>query len=261
MMIPLLFVLLFALVARGQELSITEADLRAYDGTDDSKPIYLAIDGTVYDVSASPAFYGPGGHYHHFTGRDATRAWVTECWDTEDQLTWRMDGLEKMFTARYLDEELEKAKGGGELDLNLGGVIPREQIAMMAEKALERLGTVTDGEKAKRRKDDAEEAKQKIHDTLEHWKGFFANNAKYHVVGKVAFDENGTPAPPALCEEALQKRPLKGGKLDSIMNAMNMGKIREGGDSAGMPEFVKARLNQDQGSEGDDDDELVKDEL
>jgi predicted heme/steroid binding protein len=260
-MIQLLLALLLALVAKGQELSITEAELRAYDGTDDSKPIYLAIDGTIFDVSASPAFYGPGGHYHHFTGRDATRAWVTECWDSEDQLTWRMDGLERMFMARYLDEELEKVKGGGELDLNLGGAIPREQIAMMAEKALERLGTVTDREKAERRKDDKEEATQKIHDTLEHWKGFFANNAKYKAVGNVMFDEAGTPSPPTLCEKALQKRPLKGGRLDSIMNVMDMGKRREGSDGADMPEFVKARLNQQQRSDGDDDDDLVKDEL
>ena len=259
-MIQLLFFLLSALLARGKELSLTEAELRAYDGTDDAKPIYLAIDGTIYDVSASPAFYGPGGHYHHFTGRDATRAWVTECWDTEDQLTWRMDGLEKMFTARYLDEELEKAKRGGEIDLNLGGAIPREQIAMMAEKALERLGTVTDREKAERRKEDKEEAQQKIHETLEHWKGFFANNAKYKAVGKVVFDEDGTPKPPALCEKALEKRPLKGGKLDSIMNVMDMGKRREGSDGAGMPEFVKARFNQQEKDEQDDDD-LIKDEL
>jgi len=260
MIVLLLHVLLFVLVGRGQKLSLTEAELRAYDGTDNSKPIYLAIDSTIYDVSTSPAFYGPGGHYHHFTGRDATRAWVSECWDAEDQLTWRMDGLEKMFTARYLDEELEKAKGGGELDLNLGGAIPREQIAMMAEKALERLGTVTDREKAKRRKEDKEEAQQKIQDTLEHWKGFFANNAKYKAVGRVVFDEDGTPPPPALCEKALQKRPLKGGKLDSIMNVMDMGKRREGSDGAGMPDFVKARLNQQQQAEQDDDD-VIKDEL
>jgi hypothetical protein len=44
-------------------LQLTEYDLKQYDGTDAERPIYLAINGTIFDVSASPAFYGPGGHY------------------------------------------------------------------------------------------------------------------------------------------------------------------------------------------------------
>ncbi|KAF7191539.1 Membrane steroid-binding protein 2 [Pseudocercospora fuligena] len=54
------------------KLSLTEEELKAYDGTDSEKPIYLGINGTIFDVSASPAFYGPGGHYNHFVGKDAT---------------------------------------------------------------------------------------------------------------------------------------------------------------------------------------------
>ena len=253
------FVLLLATIAGGQELSLTEAELRAFDGTDTSKPIYLAIDGTIYDVSASPKFYGPGGHYHHFTGRDATRAWVTECWDSDDQLTWRMDGVEKMFTPRYLDEELEKVKAGGDADLDLGGVIGQEQIAMMAQAALARLGTVTDKQKAARRTEDEKEAKQKVHDTLTHWVDFFAKNAKYPTVGRVVFDEESTPAPPPLCETALQKRELKGGMLDALMNVADMGKKAAGKDEGGIPEFARAKLNEAyQSQKGDDQ---VKDEL
>ena len=47
----------------GADLKLTEEELKQYDGTNPDEPIYLAIDGTIYDVSASPAFYGPGGHY------------------------------------------------------------------------------------------------------------------------------------------------------------------------------------------------------
>lgn len=36
--------------------------------------IYVGVLGKVYDVSASAGFYGPGGQYHVFAGRDATRA-------------------------------------------------------------------------------------------------------------------------------------------------------------------------------------------
>lgn len=52
----------------------TVEELAQYDGTDSSKPIYLAVKKTVYDVSKSIAFYGPGGSYKNFAGKDASRA-------------------------------------------------------------------------------------------------------------------------------------------------------------------------------------------
>jgi predicted heme/steroid binding protein len=38
--------------------TFTEAELLQYNGVDPSKPIYLALDGDVYDVSANPGMYG-----------------------------------------------------------------------------------------------------------------------------------------------------------------------------------------------------------
>ncbi len=44
----------------------------------DGSPIYLAILGRVYDVTAGDAFYGPdAGGYSGFAGRDGSRAFVT----------------------------------------------------------------------------------------------------------------------------------------------------------------------------------------
>jgi len=41
---------------------------------DGDSPIWIAVDGKVFDVSSSRAFYGPGGPYHALAGRDATWA-------------------------------------------------------------------------------------------------------------------------------------------------------------------------------------------
>jgi len=62
----------------------------------------------VYDVSKSAGFYGPGGGYHVFAGRDATRALAKGLLDEKDVL-YRpgdksdLDGLELM----KLDEWIE----------------------------------------------------------------------------------------------------------------------------------------------------------
>ncbi|CAN6252982.1 unnamed protein product [Urochloa humidicola] len=53
---------------------LTAAQLRAYDGTDPSKPIYVSVRGKVYDVTTGRGFYGPGGAYAIFAGREASRA-------------------------------------------------------------------------------------------------------------------------------------------------------------------------------------------
>ncbi|KAG8903388.1 hypothetical protein FRB99_003380 [Tulasnella sp. 403] len=63
----------------GTQKAYTESQLLRYDGTDPEKPILLAIDGTVYDVTEGRRIYGPGGGYHQFAGRDAARAYVTGC--------------------------------------------------------------------------------------------------------------------------------------------------------------------------------------
>lgn len=53
---------------------ISPEDLLAYDGSDANKPLLMAIKGQVYDVSRSRNFYGPGGAYAAFAGRDASQA-------------------------------------------------------------------------------------------------------------------------------------------------------------------------------------------
>ncbi|KAI8053711.1 cytochrome b5-like heme/steroid binding domain-containing protein [Syncephalis plumigaleata] len=69
----------------------TEEELLQYTGKDPSLPIYIAINGEVYDVTEGRDYYGPGGSYHFFAGRDAARAYITGCFDTH--LTHDLRGL------------------------------------------------------------------------------------------------------------------------------------------------------------------------
>jgi hypothetical protein len=43
----------------------------------------VSFDGSVHDVSSAPQFYGPQGSYKFFSGRDATRAYLTGCFEPD----------------------------------------------------------------------------------------------------------------------------------------------------------------------------------
>jgi len=63
---------------------ITEEELRQYDGSDPEKPLLMAIKGQIYDVSQSRMFYGPGGAYALFAGKDASRALAKMSFEQQD---------------------------------------------------------------------------------------------------------------------------------------------------------------------------------
>lgn len=46
--------------------------LKPFDGTDPKKPIYIALDGLVYDVTPGREFYQVGGSYHDLAGKDSS---------------------------------------------------------------------------------------------------------------------------------------------------------------------------------------------
>ncbi|CAL9243215.1 unnamed protein product [Arabidopsis halleri] len=71
---------------------ITEEELKQYDGSDPQKPLLMAIKHQIYDVTQSRMFYGPGGPYALFAGKDASRALAKMSFEEKD-LTWDISGL------------------------------------------------------------------------------------------------------------------------------------------------------------------------
>ncbi len=75
------------------------AELVAFDGSDPTKPLLIGIKGYVYDVGRGRDFYGPGGPYGMFAGKDCTRALAKVAFDPE-LFTGNIEGLDR--------EELDK---------------------------------------------------------------------------------------------------------------------------------------------------------
>ncbi|XP_004502079.1 membrane-associated progesterone-binding protein 4 [Cicer arietinum] len=93
-----LFVIFLSLILRfsinfhtSQRLFSTE-ELALFNGTDEGLPILLGILGSVFDVTKGKSHYGSGGGYNHFSGRDASRAFVSGNF-TGDGLTDSLRGL------------------------------------------------------------------------------------------------------------------------------------------------------------------------
>ncbi|XP_012547121.1 membrane-associated progesterone receptor component 2-like [Bombyx mandarina] len=56
---------------------MTAVELRQYDGTQEGGRVLMAVNGWIFDVTRGNRFYGPGGPYAVFGGRDATRGLAT----------------------------------------------------------------------------------------------------------------------------------------------------------------------------------------
>lgn len=171
-------------------LNLSDAQLTLYNGTDQDLPILLAVNGTIYDVSASPHLYGPGGSYSFFSGRDATRAFVTGCFDTD--LNGDLRGVEDMFISTDLSESDEGLKARG--------------VELSKEERRERK---------LRREREGRLAKRKVEETVKGWEGMFdgGKDGKYFRVGRVDRGEGsgwkGWGELKELCRKAKEGRPRR----------------------------------------------------
>ncbi|CCX32807.1 cytochrome b5-like heme/steroid binding domain-containing protein [Pyronema domesticum] len=80
--------------------TFTPKTLLPYNGVDNPS-VYLGVQGKVFDVTAGKSFYGPGGPYSNFAGRDASRGLAKNSFD-EEMLT---DVNEKLDLLEDLNDE------------------------------------------------------------------------------------------------------------------------------------------------------------
>jgi predicted heme/steroid binding protein len=52
----------------------TANELSQYDGASTTLPIYIGLDGYVYDVTEGRRFYAPGAVYHYLAGKDSSKS-------------------------------------------------------------------------------------------------------------------------------------------------------------------------------------------
>ena len=73
-------------------MELTAEQLKQFDDSDLSKPIYVALKGRIFDVTTGKSFYSPGGPYCVFAGNDASRA-LAKMNKNEEDITPSLDGL------------------------------------------------------------------------------------------------------------------------------------------------------------------------
>lgn len=156
---------------------LTDTQLALYNGSDPKLPIYLALNGTIYDVTKGSKFYGPGGMYHVFAGRDAARGYVTGCF--AEDATPDLRGVEYMYVPKD---------------------IPRPEEGKV------------DAEMKKVREQELRAARKLVKEVIDHWSGIFSGEKggkPYFEVGKVVREEGWLEKLPmrGLCANAERKRP------------------------------------------------------
>jgi membrane-associated progesterone receptor component len=117
--------------------TFTPPTLLPYSG-ENGMPVYLAVRGKIFDVTSGRNFYGPGGPYANFAGRDASRGLACGSFD-ENMLTEDLQG--PLDTLSDLDAEQMEALKGWEERFNEKYLVVGELVPVGSEKA--KLAAVT----------------------------------------------------------------------------------------------------------------------
>jgi predicted heme/steroid binding protein len=61
-------------VAKSALPTLSLNELAQYDGSSTTLPLYIGLDGYIYDVTAGKKFYIPGAVYHYLVGKDSSKS-------------------------------------------------------------------------------------------------------------------------------------------------------------------------------------------
>jgi predicted heme/steroid binding protein len=169
---------------QGGPISLTDAQLALYNGTDPRLPIYVGLNGSIYDVSASAHTYGPGGSYSFFAGRDAARGFITGCF--QEDMTPDLRGVEEMYMPIDTPEK-DKALTKKELKL--------------------------------RRERELRVAKKRVAEGIQHWVEVFKGETgrPYFYAGTIKREKGWLEKLPKreLCQAAVEARPNREDSADT----------------------------------------------
>lgn len=79
-------------IRRGSDRILAHDELQLYDGSEGSKGLYVAVLGSVYDVSTGKKHYGLGGSYSFFSGVNSLLMETINCfraWKCSKTLHWK----------------------------------------------------------------------------------------------------------------------------------------------------------------------------
>ncbi|GMG40559.1 unnamed protein product [Ambrosiozyma monospora] len=82
--------------------TFTVDEFAKYDGTDPRLPVYVAVNGTAFDVTVNRGMYDAGSRYHFFAGHDCSRVLVNGCLHRPDQFNADLRGLDQKLIDRKL---------------------------------------------------------------------------------------------------------------------------------------------------------------
>lgn len=197
-------------------MELTPAELTQYDGATPGKPIYVALNRTIYDVSASPHVYGPGGMYSTLAAKDASRSYITTCFDPVHDLVPWLNDTEEVYVPLWLS----KRASPEELDQIVSGeVVEGLNMKALIDQVKKKMGH----KKTRVLQEEAyEKARKRVEEQVRTWEGMF-HRKEYPVVGRVVgVDEEDKKQWEGLkyCEAALKQRPSMAESLTEAMKLM-----------------------------------------
>ena len=237
---------------------LTNEQLKTYDGVGEGVPIYLALNRTIYDVSSSPHIYGPGGPYSSLAAKDASRSYITTCFDPVNDLVPYFGGVEEIYVPLWLSKKPPK----DEMDEMAGGDRRKEIYqGKDAEDVMEDIRRKVGLRKFRKYQRVAyEKAHERVRQQVQTWEGMFERKG-YPIIGKViGVNETDISLWKKLkfCEAAKKQRPpmtesLSEAMEDQQMDKMNLDmKTPKPKKKAGKP---KKKPKKEKGAEADEESE------